>query len=125
MTVNDVPAWFNFEKKCDGNTIRVSGVTKYLPDGWSKFGEILDGVQDWLGADNISLKYKNGVLYVIATTDNPAVNEAYRRIAQTIMMDSARTCIVCGNRGSRRKGFGGQPPLCREHFLEYINTIEV
>lgn len=110
--------------KSNGKTLSVaSGISQdqahgFLPVGWHKFvGVIFDAAK--LCQVNIhTLDIKNGTLYVKGEGIN---DDVFNRVARTIMIDSALSCMICGSYGRRRKDESGSPPLCGAHYLEYIN----
>jgi hypothetical protein len=93
-------------------------VTDFLPIGWHKFVQIIFDAATVCQVTVHTLDIKNGTLYVKGEGGHIDI---FNRVARTIMIDSALTCMICGNYGRRRKDESGSPPLCGAHYLEYIN----
>lgn len=106
-----------------------SEIRQFIPltGKWNDYYDVIIDMYTGLGvACGVSgavlitkLEMKNSVLYV--TTNTNRYSSLIKRIAQTLMTDSSKTCLVCGKFGRRRKDHIGFPALCPEHFLEYIN----
>jgi hypothetical protein len=93
-----------------------------LPIGWFKFINDIQYACRHMNVKLVTLKIFNGVLYITGTTWNGPTQALFDRIARTFTSDSARTCMICGNAGSRRKDLEHKPALCMKHFLDYINV---
>jgi hypothetical protein len=93
-----------------------------LPDGWQRLSQVVSDAAELCNANDITISVKNGILYVTCqTADQP---DMFKRLMRTLLQDSAKTCMVCGSFGLRRKEQVGSPPLCAKHYVEYINAIE-
>jgi hypothetical protein len=90
----------------------------FLSPGWQKFVRIIFDTAEVCQINVHTLDIKNGTLYV---TGEGVHIDIFNRVARTIMIDSALTCMICGNYGRRRKDESGSPPLCGAHYLDYIN----
>ena len=93
-----------------------------LPQGWVFLSEVIGEASKLCGANDLVVSIKNGILYV--TCQNAGQPDMFRRLMRTLLQDSAKTCMVCGSFGLRRKEQVGCPPLCANHYVEYINAIE-
>lgn len=97
-------------------------VANDLPLGWRKLADVIDEAAKLCGVRDIAVTIKNGILYV--TCQTAVQPDMFRRIMKTLLQDSAKTCMMCGSFGLRRKEQVGSPPLCPDHYVEYINAIE-
>jgi hypothetical protein len=93
-------------------------VLNFLPPGWHKFIQVIFESANICQVKIHTLDIKNGTLYV---RSEGVHLDTFNRVARTIMMDSALTCMICGSYGRRRKDESGSPPLCGAHYLDYIN----
>lgn len=51
------------------------------------------------------------------------ISDLFNRIAETVSRDSAVICMVCGDRGNRRKHEQYWPSLCKMHYIQYANYL--
>jgi hypothetical protein len=93
-----------------------------LPAGWLQLANVIEKAAKLCGVNDITVVVKNGILYV--TCQNAGQPDMFSRLMRTLLQDSAKTCMVCGSFGLRRKEQVGCPPLCANHYVEYINAIE-
>jgi hypothetical protein len=103
-------------------TIDVPFTTDVLPSGWHKLNSVIADATTLCAASGLSVTIKNGILYV--TCQTALHHDMFNRLMRTLLQDSAKTCMVCGSFGLRRKEQAGCPPLCAQHYVEYINAIE-
>jgi hypothetical protein len=101
---------------------------EFLPTGWHKFVEELFQAsmshQRPMSVGKVTIK--DGVLYSSIEMGKPDNREEvhkklFVRISTSLMQESAKTCMVCGKFGKRRKELEHKPSLCPTHYLEYIN----
>lgn len=95
-----------------------------LPPGWIlKFESCLFRINELISIQWIGLDIKNGVLY-LKHDESSIDHDLVQYLTRSISQESARTCMMCSLPGRRRKEQTDAPPLCRPHYLEYINRIE-
>lgn len=102
--------------------ITVDTIHTILPIGWSKLATVITNASILCVTTNITISIRNGILYV--SCESSTHIDMFKRIMQTLLQESAKTCMVCGSFGLRRKEQVGSPPLCAQHYIEYINAIE-
>ena len=71
----------------------------------------------------IVLHAENGLLRITARSSDPLDTDIMKQVSQYIARQSARTCMVCGKFGYRRKMESGWPCLCRDHYILYANAL--
>lgn len=97
---------------------------KTLP-GWHRLVHELWYLLDRLDSVIVTRVWVDkGLLRIEGGSTRLIENSLFERVAQSIAKDSALTCLVCGQRGYRRKMETGWPCLCREHYIEYVNDDE-
>jgi hypothetical protein len=100
----------------------------FLPLGWRKFTEELfqASMAHQRPQSFGKVTIRDGVLYCTIQKGKPDNREEehkslFTRISTSLMQESAKTCMVCGKFGKRRKELEHKPSLCPTHYLEYIN----
>lgn len=91
-----------------------------LPIGWQqRFTTLFAELED-VGVTFSNMKIKNGVLYMTISSASK-----HKEIADTVVkalhIQSAKSCMMCGKHAMRRKEQEHMPPLCVQHYIEYIN----
>src|SRR5574338_1083407 len=51
-------------------------------------------------------------------------NKLFDCVAQQIAKASSMVCMVCGDKGFRKKTEIGWPCLCEPHYIEYVNFLD-
>lgn len=96
-----------------------------LPPGWAtKFFKIIHGLKDIIQVNLTGLDIKDGVLYISYLSMSDTPHELAQYVTRSVLQQSAQTCMICGKYARRRKEQAHKPALCREHYLEYINSLE-
>ncbi len=100
-------------------------------DGWSDlvcryydFISILNcatGVDSEIEVEVVEVS--RGMLRIVATNDNPVIQEMLDKLAWALERDSAKFCEVCGEKGFRRKTLEGKPNRCQLHYIELLNRL--
>lgn len=99
-------------------------IIEQLPVGWKiKFKSDITDLYDILQTPLVALDIRDGVLY-LTQSDTGLHKKLTAHIIRSIAQESSRTCMVCGKFARRRKEQAHKPALCREHYIEYINTAE-
>jgi len=73
------------------------------------------------GATYTRIYISKGLLRFVGLAQNPLEQSLLDRFSQSIAKDTALRCMICGQRGYRRKLEMGWPCLCTEHYIEYAN----
>lgn len=100
----------------------ITKMTAVLPAGWHKLIPIIFETASICKINISALDIKQGTLYIKGVGEYQNI---FNRVARSLMMDSALTCMVCGKYGRRRKDESGSPSLCGAHYLDYINEEEI
>lgn len=99
-------------------------ILRALPAGWRiKFESILFDLDTVLESFFIELAIRDGVLY-LSQYKQAKYKQLTELVTRSLSQESARTCMVCGVPGIRRKEQEHKPCLCRVHYLEFINYTE-
>lgn len=69
------------------------------------------------------VEVNRGMLRIVATNDNPVIQEMLDKLAWALERDSAKFCEVCGEIGYRRKSLEGSPNRCQPHYIELLNQL--
>lgn len=56
--------------------------------------------------------------------DFPLRIDMFNRVAESVARDSANKCLVCGDRGNRKKTEKYWPSLCNKHYIQYVNYLD-
>lgn len=100
-------------------------------DGWSdlvcRYYDFLSILSPATGVDSEIevevVEVNRGMLRIVATNDNPVIQEMLDKLAWAIERDSALVCEVCGEKGFRRKSLEGTPNRCQPHYVELLNRL--
>ena len=103
------------------NELTEDTISSCLPVGWQKFSRVIMDASRMCNTNILGIDIRDGVLYI--DYDDSGNSEMFNRISRSISQESSLTCMMCGSFGRRRKEQVGKPPLCRDHYLEYINNI--
>jgi hypothetical protein len=93
-----------------------------LPPGWAHTVDVIRDAVQTLQVRLTRVEIKDGVLYLEDDGTSPH-SEIFKRFAKSILQETARTCMVCGKFGIRRKEHDGKPPLCITHYATFINEV--
>ena len=108
----------------DDAGLSVSTILKALPNGWvTTFNTLIMEIDDISPSSIVKLDIKNGVLY-LSVCEQTKYKQLITLVVRALSQESARTCMVCGIPGIRRKEQEHKPCLCRVHYLEFINYTE-
>lgn len=100
-------------------------VVKILPDGWKRMvNPLLLLTQTFPTIRLTHMRLDRGLLRVYAVTDDAKLADLFERVTQSVARESSAFCMVCGERGNRKKTEQYSPSLCREHYIQYINWID-
>jgi len=105
-------------------SVQLDTILRLLPPGWTtKFASDITAMYVKLSPLISRVAIADGVLYLDDSSISPN-HSLVKYITRSFAQESARTCMVCGAPGRRRKEQLGKPPLCRPHYLEFINSVE-
>ena len=102
--------------------LQMSHTLATLPPGWSALAAVVKSAVALTQVRLSRIEIQDGVLY-LEDDGTSKHTDVFQRFAKTILQESARTCMVCGVGGIRRKEQYGKPPLCFTHYAEYINEV--
>jgi hypothetical protein len=94
-----------------------------VPPGWQKFWDIVEYLATLITVDLKSVKIAQGLFRIDGTCEDEIGQTLFNRVVQSIARDSATSCMVCGNRGFRRKSEALKPALCGTHYVDYLNFL--
>lgn len=104
--------------------IPVSTILRTLPIGWEvRFRTLIMELDDISPNSIVKLDIRDGVLY-ISLREQSKYHQLTTLSVRALSQESARTCMICGDPGIRRKEQEHKPCLCRVHYLDFINYTE-
>lgn len=92
-----------------------------LLPGWNELIDEMFTLADWTNTRIIKIWIDKGVLRFKG--DGGRI-KMFSRHVNVIAQDSTLTCVVCGQRGNRRKQEDGWPVLCPMHYIQYANEFD-
>jgi hypothetical protein len=101
-------------------------VERRLPPGWKSLLEPWKLLREVLNSEYLtveSVTVKDGMLRIKASSDDRVEQHLVNFVTMGIMRLSAVTCMVCGQRGRRRKDAEHKPCLCATHNVQYFNYL--
>ena len=97
-------------------------ILKHIPKGWvTIFTDAWDEINKTAKIGRVY--YHLGVLKFELRDKKDKTNRIVRWLIKGVAQESTITCLLSGERGIRRKGFRGWPPLVERHFVEYANEV--
>lgn len=104
--------------------LSVSTILKALPNGWvTEFNTIIMELDDISPSSIVALDIRDGVLY-LTMKENGRYYKLTTLVTRSLSQSSAKTCMMCGKFGLRRKEQQHKPCLCRSHYIDFINYEE-
>jgi hypothetical protein len=120
---HSLTSYLNSSEYNDGG-LPINTILRALPPGWVlKFSSILMDLDERLKSFFVELAIRDGVLY-LSQHEQAEYRQITELVIRSLSQESARTCMVCGERGLRRKEQEHKPCLCRTHYLDFINYTE-
>lgn len=108
----------------DDAGLPVSTILKALPNGWvAEFNKLIMELDDVSQSSIVALDIRDGVLY-LTMSEKGRYHKLTTLVTRSLSQESARTCMMCGQYGLRRKEQDHKPCLCRTHYLDFINYEE-
>lgn len=104
-----------------------------LPTGWRNhngtglivFNSFLRDLKSYPNHIWISeVRLEKGLLRFYSESEHEHLKMIFDQVAQIPARMSAKSCMVCGQKGSRRKTEKFWPALCRKHYIQYVNWLD-
>lgn len=105
--------------------VRETILGNYFPEGWEKelrpyfnllqekYGVVLTGSYIWKGIFVPKFKPPESLIEY----------QFHKVLVGTVARRSSYVCMICGQRGKRKKEVLGWPCLCKLHYIEYLNSV--
>lgn len=117
--------WVGCEKmEVDELNVRISNGVLYIAEsGYLIRQRVTPAVATASGSQSTPIQTNNQNVQYKNVTEYRNTNEykLFKRVCQSMASESAKTCMICGNFGRRRKELEHKPSLCPAHYLDYIN----
>lgn len=123
------PTMQDLINRIETGTITLAEITapevyKIIPSGWYQLARMCLRLTDLMENSIVEVGIRKGLLVVKfkgATELDSNISELFRN---AIAKESSVTCMICGNRGFRRKAEAHTPTLCGPHYVEYVNFLD-
>lgn len=97
-------------------------VEEQLPPGWKKFMEYIFHLTNRVPSCSVSyIGVERGLLRIRAVSPVQFDEVVFNWAAEYLAKQSASVCIICGEKGIRRKHEEGWPCLCSVHQIQWVN----
>lgn len=95
-----------------------------LPWGWRELIRPIQIMEQLCGHQGWSaVTIMNGVLKIKYTVNHADNQKLFDLVVKGIAIESTKTCMVCGEKGARRKTEQYFPTLCTPHYVQYVNFV--
>lgn len=93
-----------------------------IPPGWIHCIEYLEALTEQITEYKLKeVKIEKGVLRIRSEHPNQYNEKIFEYVAQFCAQATSKACIVCGEKGFRRKREERWPSLCTSHYIQYRN----